>query len=69
MTWNRGGYFIQLTLQSGLILSKVSSNEMGVMTNDKGRVLLKRQLWLNSKHYFGICPEGGKENHEKLHLG
>jgi len=42
---------------------------MGVMMNDEGRVLEKRQLWLNSKHYFSICPEGGEVNHEKHQLG
>jgi hypothetical protein len=37
--------------------------------NDRGRVLEKRQLWLNSKHDFSICPEGDEENHEKHQLG
>jgi hypothetical protein len=44
MTWNTVGCFIQLTLQSGVILRKVSNNEMGMMMNDKGRVLGKGQL-------------------------
>ena len=42
----------------GYILSKVSSNEMGVMMNDNGRVLEKRQLWLNSKHYQYLSGGG-----------
>lgn len=66
MTWDTGGCFIQLTLQSGVILSKVSSNSMGVMMNDEGHVLEKRQLWLNSKHYFIICPEGARKTMKNI---